>query len=304
MSDEKTPDMESEDGVYRAGFVAILGPPNAGKSTLMNRILGQKLAIVTAKPQTTRSRILGIHSLPNAQVLFVDTPGLHESTKLLNTALNEAVGDAARKCDVGVILVDLKEGWQDVHQQLREKLADFGKPMLVVGTKCDLVKDDVVAVLPSHGAEPAAVLRVSGTTGEAVKELEAAIVAQLPESPPLYDQDVLTDRPVRWLAGEFVRESVFESLGQELPYAMAVDVIKYEEGNGELVTIHANILVMRDSQKRIVVGRGGSMVKKIGIRARKQIEQMVDCQVHLKLFVKIDPKWLKSAKRIDALGYN
>jgi len=135
-------------------------------------------------------------------------------------------------------------------------------------------------------------------------DVEAAIVEQLPESPPLYDDDILTDRPVRWLAGEFVREAVFEFLGQELPYAMAVDVIKYQEDSADLVVIHANILVMRDSQKRIVVGKGGAMVKRIGIRAREQIEQLLGTQIHLKLFVKVDPKWLKSAKRIDALGYN
>ncbi len=289
---------------YRAGFVAILGPPNVGKSTLMNRILGEKLAIVTAKPQTTRSRILGIHTIAGAQILFVDTPGLHEGGKLLNSALNEAVEDAARKCDVGVVLVDLTRGWQEVHQQLCGKLVQFKKPTIVVGTKSDLVDADKRVELPPGANEPAAVLRVSGLSGAGTVELEAAIVEQLPESPRLYEEDILTDRPVRWLAGEFVREAVFEFLGQELPYSMAVEVIKYKEDSADLVIIHANILVMRDSQKRIVVGKGGAMVKRIGIRARKQIELLLGSRVHLKLFVKVDPKWLKSAKRIDALGYN
>ncbi len=297
-------DQQKPGAPYRAGFVAILGPPNAGKSTLMNRILGEKLAIVTAKPQTTRSRILGIHTIPGAQILFVDTPGLHEGGKLLNTALNEAVEDAARKCDVGVILVDLTRGWQEVHQQLREKLAQFKKPTIVIGTKCDLVGASKRVELPAADDEPATMLRVSGLTGEGTVELEAAIVEQLPESARLYEDDVLTDRPVRWLAGEFVREAVFEFLGQELPYTMAVDVIKYKERAADLVEIHANILVMRDSQKRIVVGKGGAMVKRIGIRARLQIEQLIGSRVHLRLFVKVDPKWLKSARRIDALGYN
>jgi GTP-binding protein Era len=270
----------------------------------MNRMLGEKLAIVSRKPQTTRSRILGIHTTPNAQVLFVDTPGLHASSKLLNTALNEAVDDAARKCDVGVILVDLAEGWQDLHQELREKLSAAGKPTLVVGTKCDLAGASNGIDMPKIPCEPVAVLRASGLTGEGIDEVEAAIIEQLPESPRLYEEDVLTDRPVRWLAGEFVRESIFEYLGQELPYSMAVEVIKYKEDAADLVIIHANILVMRDSQKRIVVGKGGAMVKRVGIRARKQIEAMIGSRVHLKLFVKVDPKWLKSAKRIDALGYN
>lgn len=302
MSDDKPPPIDPT--AYRAGFVAILGPPNAGKSTLMNRFLGQKLAIVTAKPQTTRSHILGVHTTDTAQILFVDTPGMHAGAKLLNNALNAAVEDAARKCDVGVILVDLREGWQDVHQQLRSKLAEFEKPMIVLGTKRDLVATGQLVELPEGPGEPVALLSVSGTSGEGTPEVEAAIAAALPVSPPLYDDDVLTDRPVRWLAGELVREAVFELLGQELPYSMAVDVIKYDESRTDLVTIDANILVMRDSQKRIVVGKGGAMVKKIGIRARKGIEELVECRVHLKLFVKIDPKWLKSAGRIDELGYH
>jgi GTP-binding protein Era len=259
---------------------------------------------VTAKPQTTRSRILGIHTTPGAQILFVDTPGLHEGAKLLNAALNEAVDDAARKCDVGVILVDLTRGWQDVHQQLRERLEQFAKPVIIVGTKCDLVEANKDVEVPAGDAKPAVTLRASGLTGEGTVEIEAAIVELLPESPRLYEDDILTDRPVRWLAGEFVREAVFEFLGQELPYSMAVDVIKYKERATDLVEIHANILVMRDSQKRIVVGKGGAMVKRIGIRARQQIEHLIGTRVHLKLFVKVDPKWLKSAKRIDALGYN
>ena len=298
------PDKSPDEPPYRAGFAAILGPPNVGKSTLMNRILGEKLAIVSRKPQTTRSRILGIHTTANAQVLFVDTPGLHESSKLLNTALNDAVDEAARKCDVGVMLVDLTEGWRELHQVLFEKLTQLDKAILIVGTKCDLPQAVEPFQLPPVPREPVAILRASGLTGEGTAEVEAAIIGQLPESPRLFDEDILTDRPARWLAGEFVRESIFEYLGQELPYSMAVDVIKYKEDAADLVTIHANILVMRDSQKRIVVGKGGEMVKRVGIRARKQIEAMIGCQVYLKLFVKVDPKWLKSAKRIDALGYN
>ncbi|MCP4039178.1 MAG: GTPase Era [bacterium] len=293
-----------KDTGHRAGFVAILGPPNAGKSTLMNRILGQKLAIVTAKPQTTRSRILGIHNTDRAQLLFIDTPGLHESEKLLNIALNEAVDEAVRGCDVGVVLVDLSSGWEEIHDTLRERLARYDKPMLVVGTKCDLPGASPALEIVPGPVEPLAVLRASGLTGEGVKAVEEAIADALPQSPALYDDETLTDRPVRWLAGEFVREAVFGYLGQELPYAMAVDVIKYEQHEADRVTIHANILVMRDSQKRIVVGKGGEMVKRIGIRARKEIEQLTGARVHLELFVKVDPKWLKSAKRIDALGYN
>jgi GTP-binding protein Era len=292
------------DAPHRAGFVAILGPPNAGKSTLMNRILGEKLAIVSAKPQTTRSRILGIHSIPGAQMLFVDTPGMHESSKLLNQALNEAVSEASKGCDVGVILVDLCSGWQDVHQALLDALSAAGKPAIIVGNKLDLSSGTKDSPMPENSEHVLLGPPISALNGEGIKELESAIVSRLPESPPLYPDDVLTDRPVRWLAGELVRESVFEFLGQELPYAIAVDVIKFDESRPEIIAIHANILVMRDSQKRIVVGKKGEMIKRIGIRARKQIETLVGAKVHLQLFVKVDPKWLKSARRIDSLGYN
>jgi GTP-binding protein Era len=263
---------------------------------------------VTAKPQTTRSRILGIHTLPDAQMLIVDTPGLHESSKLLNVALNDAVSEAARSCDVGVVLVDLTGAWQEVHQGLFDALRRDGKPVVIAGTKCDLASADARSWLPAQAdddsTEAIPHLPVSGLTGEGVSELRDRIVACLPESPSLYPEDALTDRPLRWLAGELVRESVFEGLDQELPYEIAVEVLKYDESRPDQVTIHANVLVRRSSQKRIVVGGGGEMIKRIGTRARLQIERLVGCKVHLQLFVKVDPKWLQSARRIESLGYH
>jgi GTP-binding protein Era len=319
-----TLEVEQEGGApHRAGFVAILGPPNAGKSTLMNRILGEKLAIVTAKPQTTRSRILGIHNRPGAQLLLVDTPGLHESSKPLNVALNEAVAVAVRDCDMAVLLVDLTRSWSETHQELFSGVRRAGKPVVVVGTKCDLrgaaSAEWPPAALGGELAEaaggrgkggeagevpPVLAVAASALTGEGVASLLDRIIERLPESPPLYPDDALTDRPLRWLAGELVRESVFECLGQELPYAMAVEVLKYDESRPDLVEIHANVIVARDSQKRIVVGRGGQMIKNIGTRARGHIERLVGSRVHLKLFVKVEPKWLKSSRRIGSLGYS
>lgn len=288
---------------YRAGFVALLGPPNAGKSTLLNRILAEKLAIVTAKPQTTRSRITGIHARPRAQMIFVDTPGLHESEKPLGAALNESVGEAASACDVALLLVDLTRGWDEAHDQIQAMLKEANTPYFVVGTKADLPgADRCVWPPPAAGASEACV-RISSRSGDGIEPLLQQVERALPVSAPLYPEDELTDRPVRWLAGELVREALFEELGQELPYHMAVEVVKFDESRKDMVSIRANLLVQRDSQKRIVIGKGGAQIREIGIRARKQIEQLVGTKVHLDLWVKIDPKWLKDRDRIEELGY-
>jgi len=289
---------------FRAGFVALLGPPNVGKSSLMNAILGQRLAIVSAKPQTTRSRILGILPRDGAQILFLDTPGRHESPKKLNEALNSIVEEVARDCDVACLLVDRCVGWTDVHEELAEALRAQGRPTLVVGTKSDLARakrnpwplDAAPSEWPAHA--------VSSREGDGIEALLDGIVEALPVSPPLYGEDDLTDRPMRWLCGEMIREAVFGLLDQELPYAMAVDVLSFDESNPKVLKISANLLVERDSQKRIVVGKGGSMIKKIGIRSREAIEAWVGRKVHLELFVKVDPSWQKSDRRIEELGYS
>ena len=288
---------------HRAGFVALLGPPNAGKSTLLNRLLGEKLAIVTHKPQTTRSRILGILTLPHAQLLLQDTPGLHESGSQLNSVMNESVAEALRTCDLGVLLVDRARGWTPVHERLLKDLRASRKPFVVLGTKSDL-RDHFELVWPpaALSAEEVSV-SISGLTGEGVPALLETLVAALPESPALYPKDELTDRPVRWLCAELIRESVFQCLEQELPYEMAVEVVRFDEENPDRVMIYANLLVGRESQKRIVVGAGGRTIKGIGIRARKSIETLLGTDSYLELFVKVDPKWLKSARRIHELGY-
>jgi len=287
----------------RAGFVALLGPPNVGKSSLLNAVLGQRLAIVSAKPQTTRSRILGILPRSGSQILFLDTPGRHNSPKKLNEALNSIVQDVARDCDVACLLVDRAVGWTEIHEELAQGLASLARPTVIVGTKSDLRRaqqhawpiEEAPSQLPKHA--------VSAHTGEGVEALLDEIVESLPVSPPLYGEEDLTDRPMRWLCAEMIREGVFEMLDQELPYSIAVEVLRYDESNPKILKIGANLLVERDSQKRIVVGRGGSMVKKIGIRARHSIEEWVGRKVHLELFVKVDPSWLKNKRRIAELGY-
>jgi GTP-binding protein Era len=250
--------------------------------------------------------------------MFVDTPGLHEGTRALNQALNEAIDEAARNCDLALLLVDPEEGWKPAHEQLQSGLAEGGVAYILVGTKLDLASKRGGRGArrrpwpPREATGALADFLISARTGEGVAELLAEVAQRLPVSPPLYPEDELTDKSVRWLAGELVREAVFEELAQELPYSMAVDVVQFDEGRDEgrdkgrrgLVRIRANLLVERNSQKRIVVGRGGEVIKRIGVRARKEIEKLVGCQVHLELFVKIDPRWLKNTKRIESLGYH
>ena len=294
----------SEPGVsHRAGFAALLGPPNAGKSTLLNRLLGEKLAIVTAKPQTTRSRILGIVTRPGSQILLLDTPGLHAATRPLSARMNESVAEVARECDVGVLVVDACRGWEPSHDVLLATLRARGIPVVVAWNKLDAAGAETKdPVLPAAAGE-ACVVRVSGHTGAGIGALLAAIETRLPESPPLYPEDELTDRPLRWLCAELIREAAFEQLDAEIPYGLAVEVLRFDESRPDGVALEANLLVARESQKRIVVGAGGRMVKAIGMRARKQIERLVGRRAHLRLFVKVDPRWSQSPRRMDELGY-
>ena len=286
--------------VHRAGIVAILGRPNAGKSSLLNAILGEKIAIVCDKPQTTRSRILGIKTQPGAQMVFVDTPGLHSSERAFNAILNRQAREAGDGCDVALVLFDLLAGFRDDHAALVEHLATRGTPTLVAGTKIDRAGARE-APFPPPGVAHA--FRISAHSGEGLPALLDALCAQLPESPPLYPEDDLSDRPLRFLAAELVREAATDALEQELPYALAVEIEEFDESRSDLVRIRANLIVERASQKRIVIGEGGRQIKQIGIRARGEIEKLVGARVHLELWVKVEPGWTKRPARIKSLGY-
>jgi GTP-binding protein Era len=291
------------DAPYRAGAVAILGRPNAGKSTLLNHLVGERLAIVTDKPQTTRSRILGIVTRDTAQLLLYDTPGLHASEKPLNAALNELVENAVQDCDVGLLLVDPFGGWGDDHEGLLERLASRACPVVVAATKSDVANRDFAVI---ERAVPAgvSVRSISARNGSGVPELLTELESKLPESPPLFPEDQLSDRPMRFLVAELVREAAFETLSQELPYSLAVEVFQYDERRPEMIRIRANLIVERATQKQIVIGKGGQSIKRIGIRARHNIEKLVGSRVHLDLWVKVEPKWAKRPKRLRSLGYS
>ncbi len=290
--------------VYRSGVVALLGLPNAGKSMLFNRLLGQKLAIVTPKPQTTRSRLLGILTLERAQLLFLDTPGLHEGKGELHASMQRASSQAAEDCDLALLLIDSTRGWEPVHGALAARLASLGRPRLVVGTKGDLPRPKRAVWPPRELRDGTPALLVSARSGAGVRALFSAILTHLPPGPPLRGPDELTDRPLRVLAGELVREAVFEQLREELPYAVAVEVDEYDETTrSDLVRIRANLLVRRRSQKSIVVGAGGERIRSIGIKARQEIERLVERKVHLELWVKVEAGWAEQRRRIEALGY-
>ncbi len=290
------------DAPHRAGVVALLGPPNAGKSTLLNRLVGEKLAIVTSKPQTTRSRILGIRSEANAQVLFYDTPGLHKGKGLLSEVMNEAIEEVAHDCDVALLLVDACAGWRDVHSHLARELTRHRANTLVIGTKCDRPNADPKRWPPSEAGDLPN-LRVSAQTGDGVDTLWSQLVERLPESPPLFPDDQLTDRPLRFLCAELVREAAFRILDQELPYDLAVEVDTFDESRADLVRIRGKLLVRRDSQKGIVVGSGGLRIKQIGVEARREIEKLLDQHVHLELRVKVESRWDRQRNRLKSFGY-
>lgn len=287
----------------RSGVVALLGLPNAGKSTLLNRLVGLKLAAVTAKPQTTRSRILGIVNHGSAQILLVDTPGIHTSTRMLNHHLNEIANSVLEDCDLAVLLVDASEGWGPEHAAIFERLQSRHASVLVVGTKADRASAKT-SPWPSEIAEQAAAtLCVSAKTGQGIEALLDLIADKLPPAPHLYGTEEVTDRSLRFLAAEAVREAAFECLEQELPYEIGVEILSFDEKRDDLTKIRADLIVQRDSQKRIVVGSGGEQIKRIGIRARQEIEALLEKKVHLELWVKIEPGWHKKKKRIEALGY-
>lgn len=292
----------------RSGFVALMGRPNVGKSTLMNRILGSKIAIVTSKPQTTRDRIAGIYTEERGQIVFLDSPGIHRPRRALNEYMLRTAERIASEADVVVHLVDdrpLLEGEEEA--LVRQVLERVPAPRLLAVNKADLLGPEAASRrrdrLMASGLYRSGFL-LSAVNGSGVGDLLAALFELLPEGPAFYPEEDLSDMPMRFLAREIVREKLFELLSEELPYSVAVVIEEYrEEEEKGLVRIRAEILVERDSQKGIVIGRGGRMLKQIGMAARRELERETGQRVYLDLFVKVEPDWSRRETVLRRLGY-
>ena len=290
---------------HRAGFVAILGRPNAGKSTLLNALLGTKLAIVAPRPQTTRTAIQGVLKLPGAQIVFVDTPGIHESSTLLNKRMMDQVR-ASADADVVLFLVDATARFSDDDAGAVDLVRKTGAPAIAVFNKIDKLREKakLLALIERYQAmhDFAAYVPISALKGDGVDVLRKEILARLPEGPALYPKDHLTDQPERFLAAEIIREKVLHLTRQEVPHAVAVMIENWEDTPG-LVRIAATIYIERPGQKAILIGAGGALLKKIGTLARREIETLVGKKVFLQTFVKVRPNWRQDPEFLAATDW-
>ena len=292
---------------FKSGFVAIAGAPNVGKSTLLNQILGEKISITSKKPQTTRNRILGIVHRPSSQLIFIDTPGIHRAKRPLNIRIVDAAVSALGDVDVILVMIDVANPDPESEDFLVKKLRKQKRPVVLALNKIDLVaKPMLLSIIDNWSNAYAfeAVVPVSAILGAQIDELLDAMEALLPEGPPFYPDEALTDMPERFIAAEMIREKVFRLTGQEIPYSTAVTIESFsEEKGGTLVKIHSTIHVERSSQKGMIIGKHGTMLKMIGTEARKEIERMVGTKVFLKLFVRVHKNWSKDTKALRRFGY-
>ncbi|MCU0555903.1 MAG: GTPase Era [Desulfobacterales bacterium] len=292
---------------HRSGFVGIAGPPNVGKSTLLNRILGEKISITSSKPQTTRNRILGIAHRPEAQIIFVDTPGVHGARKALNIRMVASALAALDDMDVVLLVLDAAAPDPASENLLVKKLGQLRRPLILALNKTDLVAKPALLALIARWSQAVtfeALVPVSAQTGDQLPALLQALEACLPLGPPLFPADAITDMPERFIAAEMIREKVFRFTGQEIPYSTAVTIERFaEETRPALVKIFATIHVERDSQKGVVIGKGGAKLKQIGVAARSEIERMIGAQVYLKLLVRVEKNWSQDSRALRKFGY-
>lgn len=289
----------------KCGFVALIGAPNAGKSTLLNRLTGAKLSIVSPKAQTTRARVLGILLHQQAQVIFVDTPGIFAPKRRLDRAMVEAAWNGAGEADLALLLIDAKAGITDAVREIAKKLVASGKNISLVLNKVDLVERRLLLPLAQEAASLAAfeqVFMISAQTGDGIEALLDFCVEKLPESPFLYPEDEMTDLPDRQLAAEIVREQIFLQTRDEVPYGATVETESFKEQKNGSIRIDAVIYVAREGHKAILIGAKGARIKDIGSRARRELERLLETKVDLFLRVAERPGWDEEAARIRAAG--
>jgi GTP-binding protein Era len=291
----------------KAGFVSFIGRPNAGKSTLLNRLVGSKLAIVSDKPQTTRTRILGVRNYPDAQVVFLDTPGIHRPLHRMNVRMVDAAIDTIREVDVLGLVVDAAEPPGKGDRFVLDLVKDVQAPVFLILNKIDLIKKSkLLPIIDRYQREGrfAEIVPISAATGDNVDRLERAIIDRLPEGERLYPDDFITDRPERFFAAEIVREKLLQFTHAEIPFASAVVIDRFEEpaGDSPILRIYCTIVVERESQKPIVVGKGGDMIKRIGTAAREELERFFSTRVFLDLHVRVKSEWREDDAVLAQLG--
>jgi len=298
---------EAEKNQFKSGFISLIGRPNVGKSTLLNLLLGEKIAIISDKPQTTRNRILGIKNHPDGQIVFWDTPGIHRARSRLNQSMVKAALATYKEVDGICFIIEANRPFDDENDFILETLKKVEKPVLLVINKVDLIpKPDLLPIMDEYSRlrsfEP--IIPISALLGEGVEVLVAEMLKILPAGPRLFPEEMITDLPERFLAAELIREKVFLRTREEVPYATAVVVEEFKErGEKNLVVIKATIQVERESQKGILIGEKGRMLKEIGRQAREEIEALLGTKVFLELWVKVEKNWREDPAALRRLGY-
>ena len=289
---------------FHSGFVAVVGRPNVGKSTLVNRLVGEKVSIVSPKPQTTRNRILGIVGTEHSQVVFVDTPGIHKPKTKLGEYMEKSVQDAVQGIDILCVLIDASKPRPEDHE-LAESYKGFKVPKYLLLNKTDLVRpQDLLPIISSFAdAGFDMVLPISAKAGEGVDTLMQVIYKHLPQGPKYYPDDLWTDQNERQMIAEIIREKALMNLREEVPHGIGVEVLSVKEIRKDLTEIQADIYCERASHKTIIIGRKGEMLQKIGSQARADIEKLLDCHVNLQLWVKVRTGWMDSSSDLKSLGY-
>jgi GTP-binding protein Era len=304
LSDEDTP-AEGHEGATRCGFVALVGAPNAGKSTLVNALVGTKVSIVSHKVQTTRALVRGLVIENGAQIVFVDTPGIFSPKRRLDRAMVTTAWGGASDADVIALLIDARKGLDDDNIAILGKLADTNRPKILLLNKIDLIRREQLLALAQEASARVAfgrVFMISALKGDGVKDVTSYLADEMPVGPWLYPADDVSDLPLRALAAEITREKLFGRLHDELPYASTVETEKWEQRDDGSVRIEQTIFVERETQKRIVIGKGGQTIKQISTEARKEIAEIADTVVHLFLFVKVRENWADDPERYREMG--